>query len=181
MPTRTRPHPSLRLASYTNIMKLANSSPQRAKHQGQRQPGTGDVPPVSPTLVPALPEPLPPTSSSMATQDELSFFDRAKKTIGNKNTMNEFLKLCNLFSQDLIDKATLVHRARSFIGGNPELFKWFQGWVGYNDDEIMVIENKARIPSSRILLSNCRALGPSYRLLPKRVSYTFHSHIRSVP
>lgn len=105
----------------------------------------------------------------MATSEELSFFDRAKKVIGNKNTMNEFLKLCNLFSQDLIDRTTLVTRARSFIGGNPDLYKWFQEWVGYDEKDIL-IENRAKIPSGRISLSNCRGLGPSYRLLPKRVS-----------
>jgi len=142
---------------------------KRAKHQQQRQPGA-EGPPLSPTLVPALPEPLPPVSSSMATGEELGFFDRAKKTIGNKNTMNEFLKLCNLFSQDLIDKAQLVHRTRSFIGGNPELFRWFQTWIGYEDQDNVIIENRARIPTGRVMLSNCRGLGPSYRLLPKRVS-----------
>jgi len=148
--------------------------PQRTKHQqAARQPTAGDAPPTSPTLVPALPEPLPPTTSSAATGEELGFFDRAKKTIGNKNTMNEFLKLCNLFSQDLIDRTTLVHRARSFIGGNPELFKWFQTWVGYEDQDTIVIENTARAQSGRVMLSNCRGLGPSYRLLPKRVSL-FH-------
>lgn len=139
---------------------------QRAK---QAPKPASDQPPVSPTLVPALPEPIPPTSSSIATSEELGFFDRVKKTIGNKNTMNEFLKLCNLFSQDLIDRATLVHRARNFIGSNPDLFKWFQTWVGHGDQDDVIIENKARIPNGRIALSNCRGLGPSYRLLPKRV------------
>ncbi|QIW96222.1 hypothetical protein AMS68_001740 [Peltaster fructicola] len=126
-----------------------------------------DQPPTSPTLIPALPSPLPPTSTSAATNEELHFFDRAKKVIGNKNTFNEFLKLCNLFSQDLIDRTTLVHRARAFIGGNPDLMKWFQDFVGYDERDIL-IENKVRIPGGRVSLSNCRGLGPSYRLLPKR-------------
>lgn len=132
--------------------------------------GPSDQPPSSPTLVPRLPEPLPPTTTSAATNEELSFFDRAKKAIGNKNTMNEFLKLCNLFSQDFIDRSTLVYRARSFIGNNPDLMKWFSDFVGYDEKDI-VIENKARepvVPGGRISLSNCRGLGPSYRLLPKR-------------
>lgn len=131
-----------------------------------------DQPPTSPTLIPALPSALPPTSTSQATNEELNFFDRAKKAISNKNTFNEFLKLCNLFSQDLIDRTTLVYRARSFIGGNPDLMKWFQDFVGYDEKEILV-ENKIRIPGGRVSLSNCRGLGPSYRLLPKRVSPSF--------
>jgi len=131
-----------------------------------------DQPPASPTLIPALPSPIPPTTSSAATSEELSFFDRAKKSISNKNTFNEFLKLCNLFSQDLVDRTVLVHRARSFIGTNPELMKWFQEFVGYDEKDV-IVENKARIPGGRVSLSNCRGLGPSYRLLPKRVCCLF--------
>jgi paired amphipathic helix protein Sin3a len=131
-----------------------------------------DQPPASPTLIPALPSPIPPTTSSAATSEELSFFDRAKKSISNKNTFNEFLKLCNLFSQDLVDRTVLVHRARSFIGTNPELMKWFQDFIGYDEKDV-IVENKARIPGGRVSLSNCRGLGPSYRLLPKRVCCLF--------
>lgn len=137
-------------------------------HTAGRAPN--EQPPASPTLIPRLPEPLPPTTTSAATHEELSFFDRAKKAIGNKNTMNEFLKLCNLFSQDFIDRTTLVYRARSFIGSNPDLMKWFTEFVGYDEKDI-VIENQARepmVPGGRVSLSNCRGLGPSYRLLPKR-------------
>ena len=136
----------------------------------QAAKGPMEQPPASPSLVPRLPEPLPPTTTSAATNEELSFFDRAKKAIGNKNTMNEFLKLCNLFSQDFIDRSTLVYRARAFIGNNADLMKWFTEFVGYDEKDI-TIENKARepiVPGGRISLSNCRGLGPSYRLLPKR-------------
>lgn len=126
-----------------------------------------DGPVVSPTLTPALPEPIPPTTTTVATLDELAFFDRAKKFIANKNNMNEFLKLCNLFSQDLIDKSLLLTRAQSFIGGNPELFAWFKNFLGY-EPETNVTQTKAKTVSGRVSLSNCRGLGPSYRLLPKR-------------
>ncbi|KAF2716727.1 hypothetical protein K431DRAFT_289187 [Polychaeton citri CBS 116435] len=157
----------------TTAAKGAPFAPQSGKRTKQTHPTTGkqptdQQPPASPTLVPALPSPIPPTTrTSAATNEELVFFDRAKKAIGNKNTMNEFLKLCNLFSNDLIDRSTLVHRARSFIGGNSDLLKWFSDFVGLDERDV-VIENKARIPTGRISLSNCRGLGPSYRLLPKR-------------
>lgn len=147
---------------------------QQGKRMKQSHPtagkGTSDQPPPSPTLVPRLPEPLPPTTTSAATHDELVFFDRVKKTISNKNIMNEFLKLCNLFSHDFIDRTTLLYRATNFIGANPDLLKWFQDFVGYEEKDI-VIENKARqpmVPGGRVSLSNCRGMGPSYRLLPKR-------------
>lgn len=114
-----------------------------------------------------VPEPLPPTSSSGATAEELAFFDRVKKYIGNKQTMNEFLKLCNLFSQDLIDRNVLVHRVSTFIGGNADLMNWFKVFVNYEGND-EVIENRPKPPTGRVALSNCRGLGPSYRLLPKR-------------
>ncbi|KAI9845959.1 MAG: Transcriptional regulatory protein sin3 [Thelocarpon superellum] len=126
-----------------------------------------DVPVVSPTLTPAQPEPLPPTTTAGATTEEIAFFDRVKKFIGNKQTMNEFLKLCNLFSQDLIDKNVLVNKVATFIGANPELMSWFKRFVGY-DGKDEVIENRPRPASGRVTLSNCRGYGPSYRLLPKR-------------
>jgi len=101
-----------------------------------------------------------------ATNDELAFFDRVKKSLGNKQTMNEFLKLCNLFSQDLIDKPVLVQKVRSYL--TEEQFVWFKNFVSYDEQE-EIIENKPKPPTGRVALSNCRGLGPSYRLLPKRV------------
>ena len=121
-----------------------------------------------------MPEPLPPTSTSSATSEELAFFDRVKKYIANKQTMNEFLKLCNLFSQDLIGKDVLVHKVSNFIGGNLDLMNWFKQFVGYDGRE-EVIENQPKAPTGRVALSNCRGLGPSYRLLPKRVRTLFLS------
>lgn len=96
----------------------------------------------------------------------MAFFDRAKKFIGNKNSMNEFLKLCNLYTQDLITKELLVHRAHAFIGGNPDLFAWFKKFMGYEEKEESE-EVISRVERGRVSLAHCRGLGPSYRLLPK--------------
>ena len=126
-----------------------------------------EVPVVSPTLIPDLPQPLPPTSNSNSASDEIAFFDRVRKFISNRQTFNEFLKLCNLFSQDLIDKNVLVHKASNFIGGNPDLMSWFKNFVLY-DGRDEVIENRPVESDAKVVLSNCRALGPSYRLLPRR-------------
>jgi len=114
-----------------------------------------------------MPVPLEPISSTSATTEELAFFDRVKKYLGNKNSMNEFLKLCNLFSQDLIDSSMLVDKSRNYIGQNQELMSWWENFLGYNDKD-RTIENAPRPPPGRVALSNCRGLGPSYRLLPKR-------------
>lgn len=149
-------------------------APNKRVKQSQAQPiqqtkasMQPEIPPVSPTLVPALPEPMPADTTTSATHDELSFFDRVKKHVSNKGTMIEFLKLCNLFSQDLIDKNAYVQRVQNFIGGNPDLFNFFKLFVGY-DGKDQIIENKARAFQGRVSLANCRAYGPSYRLLPKK-------------
>ncbi|KAI0107869.1 hypothetical protein GGR51DRAFT_145759 [Nemania sp. FL0031] len=131
------------------------------------KPLATDVPTIEPTLTPVLPGPLPPTSSANATQEEIGFFDKVKKYIGNRSTMNEFLKLCNMYSQSLIDTNDLVHKASQFIGGNPELMNFFKTFVGYEGLEEL-IENRPRPPSGKVSLSNCRGVGPSYRLLPRR-------------
>jgi paired amphipathic helix protein Sin3a len=106
-------------------------------------------------------------SSLSSTQEELGFFDRAKKHIGNKATYTEFLKLTNLFSQDLIDKHVLLDRAAAFIGNNPDLMSWFTRFLGVEIQE-EVIEARVRPDPGRVNLAHCRSLGPSYRHLPKR-------------
>lgn len=151
------------------MLLLLRQPLQRPKTHHNNKPLAADAAAVSPTLTPIVPEPLPPTSTSSASPEELAFFDRVKKYIGNKSTMNEFLKLCNLFSQDLIDRNVLVHKVSNFIGGSADLMNWFKAFVSYEGrDE--VIDNKPKAPTGRVALSNCRGLGPSYRLLPKRVS-----------
>nr|POF20010.1 transcriptional regulatory protein sin3 [Quercus suber] len=140
---------------------------KRAKGPGASMARQNEAPPTSPTLIPALPRPLPPTTSMAATTEELAFFDRVKKALGNKNLMNEFLKLCNLFNQDLIDRTALIFRVRSFLGGYPDLIKFFEDFLGYTGDD-QDYENMPKTNLGRVSLSNCRGLGPSYRLLPKR-------------
>ena len=126
-----------------------------------------DVPSIEPTLTPVLPEPLPPTTSTSATSEELGWFEKVKKHISNRATMIEFLKLCNLYSQNLIDTNTLVHKASQFIGGNAELMNWFKNFVSY-DGKDEIIENRPKPLTEKVSLSNCRGYGPSYRLLPRR-------------
>ena len=110
---------------------------------------------------------MPPSKEMSGVQDSLAFFDRVKKFLSNKQTFNEFLKLCNLFNQQLIDKNALMLKAHAFIGGNPELSAWFGNWIKYDGQDEKVV-NKPRIPGDKVVLANCRGLGPSYRLLPRR-------------
>lgn len=127
---------------------------------------------VNPTLVPGIPEPVAPSASvkTSSLSDEVSFFDKVKKAIGNKQSYNEFLKILNLYSQDIIDKVTLVERVDGFIGDtHPELLTWFKLFVGY-EDKPLNLEN-ITFKKHQLELSLCKAYGPSYRQLPKAETF----------
>lgn len=147
--------------------KQSQAQQQPPPKQQQQQQTQADAAAVEPTLIPALPHPMDPATTTSATAEELTFFDKVKKHLGNKSTMSDWLKLCNLYSQDLIDLNTLVSRAYEFIGDNVDLYNWFKAFTNYSPEN-RTIENRARPDSGRVSLNNCRGYGPSYRLLPKR-------------
>ncbi|KAJ5218119.1 uncharacterized protein N7498_000218 [Penicillium cinerascens] len=140
---------------------------KRQKHTHGR-PSGADIPNVSPTLIPALPEPVPPTMLTTPSQEEIAFFDRVKKFIANKQIFSDFLKLCNLYTNDLIDRFILVKRAEGFIGSNAELMSWFKRFMNVEEPEDKTIDPKPKTEAGMVNLAHCRSLGPSYRLLPKR-------------
>lgn len=124
------------------------------------------------TLVPGIPEPVPPCAMAKTSTltEELAFFDKVKRAIGNKQTYNEFLKMLNLFSQDIIDKDTLVERVDVFLGdAHADLLSWFKQFVGY-EEKTQHIED-ITFKKHQIELSLCKAYGPSYRQLPKVETY----------
>lgn len=127
---------------------------------------------TNPTLVPGIPEPVPPAAVVQTTSllEELGFFDKVKRAIGNKQTYNEFLKILNLYSQDIIDKETLVERVDSFLGENHyDLLNWFKQFVGYKEKSQHIED--ITFKKHQLELSLCKAYGPSYRQLPKVETY----------
>ncbi|KAG1768758.1 hypothetical protein EV702DRAFT_1181913 [Suillus placidus] len=74
----------------------------------------------------------PPLPPSLLPPDDTHFFDRVKRALGNRDTYNEFLKLVNLFTQELIDTARLVREARNFLG-DAELMRQFREILGWDD------------------------------------------------
>lgn len=131
------------------------------------KPGSADHVHIEPSLTPIMPEPLAPLPYAIAASDEVGFFERVKKYLNNKTANTEFLKLCNMYTQDLIDKDVLISKAAQFIGGHIDLFSWFKAFVYFNGED-QTVDNRPEPPSDRVSLSNCRGYGPSYRLLPKR-------------
>ncbi|KAH6656936.1 hypothetical protein BKA67DRAFT_553725 [Truncatella angustata] len=166
VPVGQRPLPGAVSSSTNNTNNTINNSTNKRPKLGHK-PLAADVPSIEPTLTPVMPEPLPPAPDSQASSEEVGFFEKVKKHISNRATMTEFLKLCNMYSQNLIDKDDVIHKASHFISGNPELLKWFKEFMGYEGwDEN--IENRPQPPNEKVSLSNCRSVGPSYRLLPRK-------------
>ncbi|KAG0047678.1 Transcriptional regulatory protein sin3 [Gryganskiella cystojenkinii] len=130
---------------------------KRVKHYHVPEVG-GISPPIS-TTQPAV------VTKSPASVEELAFFDRVKRFLSNKQTYSEFLKLLNLFSQDILDRKLLVEKVETFLAPNKELMEWFKAFVGW-DGKDEIIENVAA-PRHKVDLSTCRRYGESYRLLPK--------------
>ncbi|KAI8799910.1 hypothetical protein BJ742DRAFT_686639 [Cladochytrium replicatum] len=96
--------------------------------------------------------------------EELEFFDRCKRTINNKGTYNEFLKVLNLYSQEIVDAKTLIQRIEPFLSKSPDLIEWFKRFIKF-EEEIDIVNEPAERPSFE--LEKCRQVGKSYYLLPK--------------
>ncbi|KAH9814418.1 hypothetical protein DFH28DRAFT_1082996 [Melampsora americana] len=68
-------------------------------------------------------------------KEELLFFYHVKTYLGDQTTYVEFLKIINLFTQDLIDLNTLVCKIKPFLVNCPELFTSFTDIVGWREDQ----------------------------------------------
>ncbi|KAG0327067.1 Transcriptional regulatory protein sin3 [Dissophora globulifera] len=148
-PTATNDRPLPEGMPGSNKKRLKQSHP----------PESGGISPPMSASQPAV------VTKNPASVEELAFFDRVKRYLGNKQTYNEFLKLLNLFSQDILDRKLLVEKVETFLGTNKDLMEWFKAFVGW-DGKDEVIENVAA-PRDKVDLSTCRRYGESYRLLPK--------------
>ncbi|WRT65870.1 uncharacterized protein IL334_002821 [Kwoniella shivajii] len=128
---------------------------------------------------------------TLASPDEVAFFDKVKKAIDDKVVYHEFLKLINLFVQDMIDTKTLLERAYYFIGEAPEVWANFQKVVGATADgkappnpataqggysfggmvgvDNQVVENVPMLERVKPDLGAkyVKSYGPSYRKLPR--------------
>ncbi|KAL2129044.1 hypothetical protein VTI74DRAFT_8301 [Chaetomium olivicolor] len=145
----------------------AAAAPANKRAKLSHKPNAAESAFIEPTLTPIMPEPLTATPLAVSIQEDLAFFEKVKKHIGNRTATVEFLKLLNLWNQDLITKDVLLYKANQFMGGNPELLSALKSMIR-SDTVDEVIENRPEPPTGRVSLSNCRGFGPSYRLLPKR-------------
>lgn len=150
----------------------------------QKKKVVNDTPPVEGEPAPAAPPPS--ANTALANLDEVVFFERVKKQIDDRPTYHEFLKLLNLYTNDLIDAKILVERAMLFLGEDTDLAQDFKmllrlgrggpavygipanpptGMISL--DPLGVAENLPMLERPKVDLNGQRASGPSYRKLPK--------------
>ena len=114
------------------------------------------------------------TGPSSAAHDEQQFFDRAKRTLEPRETWEDFLKLLNMYSKDIIDTKQLIASAELFLG-HGELLSQFKALLGWDDKR----ESVEYGPPFSIRTGPPELIppapvddggGPSYRRLPDSVS-----------
>jgi len=107
-------------------------------------------------------------------QEELMFFERAKRALEVRDVYDDFLKLLNMYTRDIIDLKTLVVRVEKFFADDT-LHAQFKRLVNW-DDRIGNVNygppGSIRTgPHDAALLRPVEdAQGPSYRRLPESVS-----------
>lgn len=103
--------------------------------------------------------------------DNYLFFEHAKKALNGREAYDDFLKLLNLFTTDVIDLKTLIRRAERFLGDG-ELMAQFKELMNWDDRTA----NIGYGPPGSIRTGPPEAMhappvndgqGPSYRRLPE--------------
>ncbi|GAA6014189.1 hypothetical protein JCM11491_004132 [Sporobolomyces phaffii] len=159
----------------------AQAQASTAAAYGQTQPYGYDTPLTGPPPQPLL-APKPVASAS-----EVAFFERVKVHTKDQAVYFEFLKLVNLYTQNLVDLTALVARAWLFLHQDQRLWHDFRDLVGWTEGDavgdpgrrIEVVDGKRRIENvprmdgerwrkSRLDAGkDWKTYGPSYRKLPK--------------
>ncbi|EMD34640.1 hypothetical protein CERSUDRAFT_116814 [Gelatoporia subvermispora B] len=108
---------------------IAPSSPRRSSQTVHSTPQHVHHHPPQPLPAP-VPVSVPQAQVAAPQPDESQFFEQVKRALDNRETYNEFLKLINLFTQDIIDMPRLVRESRTFLSDSElmEQFKRILGW-----------------------------------------------------
>ena len=122
-----------------------------------------------------IPNGVPP-----AAQEELAFFDRAKKFLDQRLAYDDFLKLLSLYTKDILGIKDLVPRVDELFNRDVDLCTQFRGLIEWDDDrDGRGMGNVERGPLGSVRMGPPEALsaapvddglGPSYRRCPDSVS-----------
>ncbi|KAI0646603.1 hypothetical protein C8Q79DRAFT_680002 [Trametes meyenii] len=129
---KTKVQPSSEAPSPALTQRQAVPPPSPPRAPPQPPPQQSFYPHHQPQITHAqiIPQPIQP-SSSLHPTDDRHFFERVKRFLDNRETYNEFLKVVNLFTQDIINTTKLVREARSFLGEG-ELMAQFKSILGWD-------------------------------------------------
>ena len=61
--------------------------------------------------------------------NEITFFERLKKALRNKEVYENFLKCLSLFNEDIVSHTELIGLVEPFLSKFANLFKWFKEYV----------------------------------------------------
>ncbi|CAG8581934.1 154_t:CDS:10 [Ambispora leptoticha] len=154
--------PNKKKRTVTNSVNI--NSQAKTKKSKLLHKSSADNMQASPILAPVKNEQSKQTQRQPASNEEILFFEKVKKFLGNKTNYTEFLKVIGLYTYQILDAPLVVDRMRTFIGTSPELFEWFKQFIKY-DDRDEIVQNTA-VTRPRLDLESCKAFGPSYRKLP---------------
>jgi len=93
---------------------------------------------------------------------------RASPSVDGQESWAEFLKCLELYSQEVISQAEMLHLVQDLLGKNTELFADFKALLSLKGaTESLGSDLWYSMPLSEIDFSQCRRCTPSYRALPK--------------
>ncbi|BGP38581.1 hypothetical protein JCM10450v2_002530 [Rhodotorula kratochvilovae] len=113
--------------------------------------GPAPVYAYEPPAPPPPPQPLL-APKAVASAPDVAFFQRVKAHCKDQQTYHEFLKLVNLYSQDLIDLTALVARAWLFLHQAPPLWSEFRDMVGWTQPDPQGADGVLGDPGKRVEL-----------------------------
>lgn len=121
-----------------------------------------------------------PNGVPLAAQEELVFFDRAKKFLDQREAYDDFLKLLSLYTKDILGIKDLVPKVDDLFNGDMDLCTQFRTLIEWDDDrDGRGMGNVERGPPGSVRMGPPEALsavpvddglGPSYRRCPDSVS-----------
>ena len=125
-----------------------------------------------------IPNGVPP-----AAQEELAFFDRAKRFLDQREAYDDFLKLLSLYTRDILEIKDLVLKVDELFNGDMDLCTQFRALIEWDDvRDGQGMGNVERGPPGSLRMGPPEALsaapvddglGPSYRLCPDSVRILF--------
>lgn len=115
-----------------------------------------------------------------AAQEELAFFDRARKFLDHREAYEDFLKLLNLYTKDILGIKDLVIKVDDLFNNDSDLCSQFRALIEWDDDrDGQGMGSVEHGPPGSLRMGPPEALsaapvddglGPSYRRCPDSVS-----------